>query len=796
MNGGTAAARDRVAPDCRLVPAALAVWLAGLLGLQLVWWLAVTCGLIAAVLGSILFVSRRGPNATGASLLLAGLLAAGILGVQLYSAEHDPLRERAERGGVIDAEVTLTDRPRPVRTAGYANRQGTDARVVLTATVDEANVEGTPAGSSGRITLITPVEGWQQLLPGQQLRMSGRLTPAPDGELTVATVRVDAADSGQQESSAVPAEVTHPPWWQSMGAALREGLRAATAVLPEDEAGLVPGLVLGDTSAMPQRLIDEFRAAGMSHLVAVSGLHVGIICGAVLLLLRIVRAGPRLSAVTAGVVLIGYMITVGYAPSVLRAGVMGGVGLLALFLGRQRSAMPALAFAVSLLVLYDPQMAVRFGFAMSVAATAALVLLAPVFSDALQRRRVPQAPAVALVIPLVGFLATAPIIAGMAGRVSLVTVLANLLATPVVAVTTVLGALAAVAAGFAPWLAEVFLRLAWLELSWLVSVARTAANVPGGVIEWPDGWSGGILAALVLGAIVLAFQRRVFRRVVAVCLAAVLVAYVTVRLLTPSWPPDGWAFVACDVGQGDGLVLATGEPREAVVIDVGSELGGMSACLDRLGVERIPLLVLTHLHADHIGGLSSTLSERHVDGVAVGPGRTPRWAWDEVVETTARHEVPLFEVAAGDELAWSELRLRVIGPRYVPAEQDSEPTGTQVNDLSLVLTADTPVGRALLTGDVELAAQGDLLASDATLRSDVLKVPHHGSSYALPEFLEAAAPEVAVISSGEGNNYNHPDPDIVDRLAESGASIARTDTDGDIALIPAEQATEIVRRGE
>lgn len=773
--------------DLRLVPAAVTVWAAGLIGQLGGWWLASLCGVAAVAVAAVLHARCDGarPRRAAAALLVAGVLSAGVLTVVLRAAAVDPLRAMAERGGQAVVVMTTADRARPLRTAGYANEPGTGRMVMIRAEIERVRVDGVPVASTGRVLVVAPSPRWARLLPGQQVRATGSLTPARAGELTVAVLQIRGP----------PAAVTAAPWWQRGAAAMREDLRtAAAAVLGPDEAGLLPGLVVGDTSAMPQRVADEFLDAGMSHLVAVSGSNVAVVVGAVFVLLRLLRIGPRTSAVAAGCALIGFLILVGYEPSVLRASVMGAVGLLALALGRQASAMPALAFAVAALVLFDPAMAVSFGFALSVVATGALVLLAPVWAAALHRRSVPVGVAEAVAVPLAAFAVTAPIIAGMAGEVSLVTVAANVLAAPVVAFATVFGVLAAATAGFAPWLAELFVWLAGPEASWLVLVARTASGVPGAVIDWPDGWWGGLLAAVVCAGIVLACRARRLRMLIAAVLAGVLIIAVPVAVIAPGWPPAGWTLVACDVGQGDGLVLSTGEPGRGVVVDTGTELGEMARCLDRLGVDRVPLLVLSHLHADHIGGLAAVLGGRAVGGIAVGPGRSPGWAWREVTEVARRHGVGLVELAEGRLLDLPNLGLRVIGPRYVSPAVGAEPDGSEINNTSLVIMADTRVGRVLLTGDVELAAQADLLASDVDVRAEVLKVPHHGSRFTLPAFLNEVGPAIAVISVGADNRYGHPNQGTVDMLRRAGALVMRTDTGGDIAIVAAEEGPIVVRR--
>ena len=277
------------------------------------------------------------------------------------------------------------------------------------------------------VVLTAPSEGWLTLLPGQEVTASGLLTPPLHDGLTVAALQVRGP----------PSEVEPPPWWQRAAGDVRAGLRdAATRTLPEQPAGLLPGLVVGDISRLPPEVRDEFRTAGLSHLTAVSGTNVAIICGAVLGLLRLLRCGPRTSAVLAGLALVGFVVLARPSPSVLRAAVMGAVALLALLAGRRRSAVPALAVAVLGLLLVDPELGVDPGFALSVLATSGLVLLAPPWTAALRRRRVPAGIAEAITVPVAAHVVTAPVVAALAGHISVVAVVANLLAAPAVAPAT------------------------------------------------------------------------------------------------------------------------------------------------------------------------------------------------------------------------------------------------------------------------------------------------------------------------------------------------------------------------
>lgn len=775
--------------DVRLVPAALIVWGAALLGLLAGWWVAALLGGAAVVTTAALgrwrpAMCRRHVVAISA-VVGCGILVAVPLSLRLFGAEHDDLRGHAAHGARVSAQVTVAERPRPVRAPGYGDRPGGPRSVVIAADVRASMVHDESVESTGRLLLIAPFEAWSTLLPGQEVTASGTMAPSRSGELTVAVVYVRGP----------PGAVGSAPWFQVAAESMRSALRAASAVLAEEPAGLLPGLVVGDTTRLPSRVEEAFLDAGLSHLTAVSGSNVAIICGAVLLLLRMLRVGPRLAATAAGAALVAYLVLVGPEPSVLRAGVMGGIALLALALGRKGSALPALAVAIIVLVVYDPSMATSFGFALSVIATGALVLLAPLWSEALARKGIPAGIAEGVGIPLAAFVATAPVIAGMAGEISLVAVAANVLAAPVVAPATVFGVLAAVCAPVWPGAAELLVRCAGPAVDWLILVAREAAGVPGAVLPWPSGWWGGLLAAVVVIALVVAFRRRSTRIALALVLVGTLLVVVPRQVVSPGWPPAEWSAVACDVGQGDGLVLATGEAGRGIVVDTGPEPGAIDECLGRLDIDRVPLVILSHLHADHIAGLASVFQSRSVGAVAVGPGRRPAWAWHQVEQVASAEGVPLLELAVGQHLSWPELALDVLGPGYVAPESDAEEGGTGINNTSVVLRAETRAGRMLLTGDVELAAQSDLLAAGVDLRADVLKVPHHGSRYSLPQFLGAVAPRLAVVSVGEGNSYGHPNKSTMDTLTAVGALVVRTDKAGDTAVLADEQGPSVVRRG-
>ncbi|WP_433269739.1 DNA internalization-related competence protein ComEC/Rec2 [Actinosynnema sp. CS-041913] len=759
-----------MSPRAYLVPAALAVWATALVGLLWTWWAGVAVGLAAGVVGGVVLRHWR---SSAVAVAVVGPVAACWIGMQVHESTHHSLRAAAEHGDLTTLRLELSDRPRGLRAGGFGSRASGVDLVLAQATLD---------GDGGRVAVLAPAAAWRELLPGQRVLARGTLAPAKSGELTVAVLRVRGP----------PREVTPAPVWQRAAESLRAGLRDASGTLDPEPAGLLPALVVGDTSGLAPRVVDEFRTAGLAHVLAVSGANLAILCGAVLLVLRLLRFGPRGCAAGAMAALVGFVVLAGPEPSVLRAAVMGAVALLALVLGRERSALPALAAGVVVLVLYDPQLAVDPGFGLSVVATAALVLVAPRWAAGMRDRGVPVGLAEALAVPAAAHLATAPLVAGISGQVSLVAVLANLLIAPVVAPATVLGVLAAVLAqvhlGTARFVAEV----AGPAAEWLITVGRHAAAVPGAAVAWPGGWLGG---ALLAGVVLLAYgvlRLRRLRVLAVTVVVGVAVVLAPVEVIAPRWPVPGWAVVACDVGQGDAVVLATAERDRAVLVDTGPDPVPVLACLRRLGVRRVPLVVLSHLHADHIGGLAAVLAERGVGAVAVGPSRRPGWAWEEVRARARAAGVQVVELGVGQRLSWSGLELDVLGPRVVSRGDEN----TAVNDASVVLRASTAAGRVLLTGDVELAGQAGLLGDHVDLRADVLKVPHHGSRSSSPAFFAAVRPRVALVSVGAGNRYGHPSGVLVDALASQGVLVLRTDRDGDTAVLPGPEGPRVVRRGD
>lgn len=762
--------------DLRLVPSAVTCWVVTLVGLLAGWRPAAMLAVVLTVAGAGLAVAvrrRRGAvtSTAAVAVVAAALLGAGFaaaIAVRAHAVEVHPLAAMAQRSAGVTLTAALGDDPKPLRSKGF----GGERQLLLRASLREMSVGDRTVHVGGSLLVFAEGEQWEGLLPGQRVTMRGRLAEPERSDLTVAVVR----------ATGPPMHVAEPSTVQRWAGEIRRRLAAAAAAaLPSDQAGLLPGLVVGDTSALAQETKDEFTAAGLTHLTAVSGANVSIVLGAVLLLVRGVGIGPRTGALLAGVALVAFVVVARPSPSVLRAAAMGCVALLALVSGRRKQAIPALAASVVVLLALFPALAVDFGFALSVVATAGLVVVSPVLVDRLRKWGWPRWLAEMCAVAVAAFVVTAPLVAAMSGTVSIVSIAANVLVAPVVAPITVVGAVTAVLA--VVWLpaATMVVRIAGPPLWWLLEVADRAAAVPGGSVAVRDGTAGAVTVTIGVAVVCLAVRYRWSRRVLLAAAVGVATVWVPTRFHQPGWPAPGWVLVACDVGQGDGLVLSVGD-RRAVVVDAGPDPGPMDRCLERLGVDEIALVVVTHLHADHYGGLDAVLRGRSVGAVAIGPASLPDGGFRFVSSAASRADVPLVRLTAGRELTVGPVRLTVLGP-LLPPPRTPEAAEDAANDGSLVLMAHTAAGSILLTGDVEEAGQRALLRSGVALRADVLKVPHHGSRTTSSDFLAAVRPRVAVVSAGADNTFGHPNPGILGQLDALGAVTVRTDRIGDVAVV-------------
>ncbi|MEV4557300.1 ComEC/Rec2 family competence protein [Kitasatospora sp. NPDC049285] len=660
---------------------------------------------------------------------------------------------------------------------------------------------------------------WRELIPSTRLAVDVEVLPEPTPAATPTPASTPArshrTDIAALLTPQTPPRLLAPPDLpQRTAARLRTGLRDACDHLSPDVRGLLPGLVVGDTSRLPDDLSDAFRATDLGHLVAVSGANLAIIL-AVLVggtpadpdapsrggLAGILGLSLRTTALLGTGLTLAFVTICRPEPSVLRAAATGLIGLLALATGRPRQGVPTLAGAVLVLVLVDPYLARSYGFLLSALATGGLLILGPRWTAALRARRWPHHLAAAVGATAAAQAFCSPVTVLLAPRISLVGIPCNLLAEAAVAPATLLGFAALTAAPFSARAAELLADLAAVPVGWLATVARYGAELPGAELAWPAGLPGAALLVVVLTALAWSLPallathrargrpaRAVTGLAVAVLLPLVLLRPASVTRLATGWPAAGWRLALCDIGQGDMTVLQVA-PGTAVVVDAGPDPKTADGCLRTLGVTRVPVLIVTHFHADHAEGVPGVLRGRAVGAIEVTTLDEPAGERDRVVRWAADDRVPVLRAhrgerrSAGPELSW-----QVLWPGPDPAPDAPGPNNASIAILATLGPAADPL-RVVLLGDLEPPAQSTLLTPGQPLaqaspgRVDVLKVAHHGSANQDWSLLAALHPRLALISCGTGNPYGHPAPQTVTALRALGATVLRTDRSGDIAVL-------------
>ena len=588
------------------------------------------------------------------------------------------------------------------------------------ASLREIQIDGLTYKLHIPVRLIATDREIAKLLPGQKVSARVQITRSKEP-------RVAALLLANTEVKVISA----PTRWAAALGNIRLGLREASGT--GDAGSLIPGMVLGDTSLQSENFRTDMRRSGLTHLVAVSGANFAIVSAFILWCAQFLFRTMRFRIIATAIALIAFIALVRPSPSVLRAAAMAAVLLIAYATKRGSDSLPALGFAIAAVVIGDPWQGRDPGFALSVLATAGLLLFAPKIVSYLERW-LPNFAAQAIAPPIAAMVFCAPVIVAIAGYLSPMSILANLLAAPAVAPITIFGFIAALISPLLPQLSVLLVTcvkpLAW----WIASVADWAAGFR--VLTLSKGLIGFTVAVLVI-ALIFTIPRKVFISGLLIILA---LSYLQ------RFPGGDWQVANCDIGQGDGSAINLGKHR-AIVIDTGPDPELIDRCLKQLSIREIPLLILTHGHADHIAGLSGAVRGRKVGTTWFG------------------------NVHRGTSAQLGSANIKVLWPdngQYDP------------NNSSIAVRIDTPDFSLFAGGDMEPLTQA-VIAPELT-HVDIYKVCHHGSAYQDESLARHLSPQVAMISVGAGNSYGHPAPKTLALLEQVGAKVLRTDVDGAIAV--------------
>lgn len=732
---------------------------------------ALTTALLVAVIAGASWMqthSRCGTDKVGAVsgvaivVLAAVMLIATVVAVRAEHRVPTALQEASERSGRVQLRVT---------TSSLARESGTST--LLRATTTE--IDGHPA--SAPVLLFLPA-GVNAPAIGTEIELEASLKLLPPGDRVVALAFVE----GELTERAPP----HP--LLTLGDGLRTKFLDLAQGLPEPGASLVPGLAVGDERLVDGELEAAMKVSSLTHLTAVSGSNIALITVAFIAIGRLAGWPRVLRIAIAGVAVSAFVLLVTPQGSVIRAAAMAAVVLVLEASARPVSGVPVLALAVIVLLVADPWLARDYGFALSAAATAGLLLGTRPATRILERW-LPTPIAALIAVPTVAQLACQPILLLLEPTLPTYGVLANLLAAPAAPIATVVGLLACVLAPFAEPLASVLVWIAWLPAHWIGLVAETSSAWPLASIPWLPGAAGALVMLLATAAVwfLLAHppespRHRGVRNTVGALLTIALAVAVTLsaaRMATMRRDlPYDWRVVACDVGQGDALLLRAG--GLTALVDTGDDIELLHECLDQFEVQRIDLFIASHFDRDHTGALE----QLRVPITAAWLPDTEQARLEPDTQRLQTAGVAVHFAGTGDRAQFGDLTLTTLWPQR---RADGSPSREQDNDSSLVVSAvaasdcETQCFSTVFLGDAGERIQQRVASRFPQLRADVVKVSHHGSADQSADLYRQLSSRLALISVGD-NDYGHPTKGALEALRASNTPWLRTDERGHIAV--------------
>ena len=750
-----------------------------------------------AVYGAILIISLGalfGYLRGGRSTLFAVALQFSVLlvGFYLASVERQKVETETLRPHYFDEPIVLQGyfESEPVRKSNRVEM------VVQTSKITRA---GEGEGSERRVLVVVRQRrgspALDSLRAGSELRVRGSLEPIPGprnpGDFDYGRYLalngifglVSVGDSGSVE--VLPSAPAETP-----ATFLASAQKAIYQILDRfhtpEQASFLKGLVFGHRSDISLDIKQSFIATGTIHVLAVSGLHVGVVALIFYSLAGLFRLSKRWIVVVTILGLVCYMFITGQSPSVVRATVMATVILLGTLFERKTDVYNSLAAAGLLMLLWDPKYLFEVGFQLSFAAVLSIVYLYPKLESLIKRipERFEEIKAIDYVLKLFAVslaaqIGTLPFTAYYFGRVSIVSLVANLVVVPVAGLNVMLG-FATVAFSFlSDGVARCYAELNGVLVTFLLGFVRAAAKVPLAFYE-----TAGIAAIfpvfyyLGVGTLFNVNKPRTLTR----CVIALLIVFdIFLYYDVFSTGQPSLVVTALDVGQGDALFLEFPN-RKCVLVDAGPKSFTYDAgerlvapYLKRKGCENIDALVVTHAHADHLGGVKYVLEHFRV-GRLIQAGNPPASRmFRDVVETAQQHHV-LIERAAMGQVLSIDTTARI----YVLSPNGQRESSRNLNNRSVVLKVVYGRTSFLLQGDAETEVEGDLVRRyGPILSSDVLKAGHHGSiTSSSLAFLERVRPTIALVSVGRHNKFGHPSPVVLSRFEKMGVRIERTDEQG------------------
>ena len=572
---------------------------------------------------------------------------------------------------------------------------------------------------------------------------------------------------------------------------------AMDEVMPPTDSGAIFAMLFGGYGGIKPELLEAFTVTGLIHILSVSGSHITLMAGVAEVTGKVLGLSNRVTAVLATVIIILYSLLAGLVIPVVRSAIMGILTILALTLGQERDAQHVLSITALGILLLWPLSLFDISFQLSFGATAGLLYLSPKIRKILAAK-VPYFIAGNLAVTIGAQLAVLPFLAWYFNVVSLSSLLANLVVAPLVELIIVISLLAGIMVGLVPILGKLIFMCSSLLLGMAYELSRLIAQLPGSQLYLPTmskaiwGAYYGVLAARSLPKENQEQVLRKFKQFVKLSgnnskyVGGAVSGIIIVGLILYSFQPKEMTVHFIDVGQGDAALIITPH-GQAFMVDTGGNRQGSYDIGKRVdvpyllhyGVRRLEFILLTHAHDDHAKGVAGILGKIPVGTVLIGhEGQAVyRKTFGESNPAVGQESYGVLQ--EGTEMSLDGVRIQVL---YAPVENTTG--GSTGNEFSNLIRVSYGQHSFLFTGDLSADHEKVVLERGIAVESTVLKVGHHGSNTSSStDFLQAVKPHWSVISVGYGNNFGHPKPEIVQRLARyTKQKIFRTDKHGAVVF--------------
>lgn len=637
----------------------------------------------------------------------------------------------------------------------------------------------------GKILLTTLRNNKSDLYEyGRKLEVIGRLS-LPSGRRNPGgfDYRQYLAQSGISATVFAAEDKINPSKEFKFNTIIRTGLHLRQRIikvieqsLPKQQAGLLAGMLIGYREGLSKEVQEVFSNSGLTHIMAVSGANVAFIVLPMLFVLRKLRVNYKLANLTVMGTLVVFVSITGFEPSVLRAVIMAEVALLGKIISRETEVINSISIAVILLLLYNPYNLFNIGFQLSFAATLSLILFYQRIKDLISFKVLPNIIADVAAATIAAQIGVLPISVFYFNKISIISIFSNIIVVPITGIVTILGCIMALVGQISTAISQLIGYANCVFLSFILFAAKLSADFPFAVVKLV---TPSVILIIIYYAAVWFFLRYMPLKKVELkpvyCLA--LCVILVVLVFTYTIFPRNLEVVFLDVGEGDSIFIKSFSGK-TVLIDGGKGNISVVPILFDCGVSKLDIVIATHAHDDHIKGLVPVLKGIEVETFLLPYYKNPK-EFKELLDIAKDRKIDSLMLKKGDEVILDDkTAIKVLSPK-----KDLQKTITSLNNTSLVLKLHYKDVSLLFTGDIEEEGEEFLVRTEDDLKSDVLKVAHHGSANSSScEFLDTVEPKAAIISVGK-NRFGHPSFEVIERLKERGIMVYRTDRHGAVTLI-------------